>query len=129
MNNSILISKVIYKILSDDNETKEAVKNRIYPLIAESDANFPFITFTRDNITSNYSKDGIYQDSVTFSVMVVAAKYLSSLDIANRIRHILEKRKIESKDLTLYDVKLIGISESFTEDSYTQELRFECTVE
>lgn len=129
MNNSILIGKVIYNVLSDDDVTKEAVKNRIYPLIAEIDANFPFITFTRDNITSNYSKDGIYQDSVTFSIMVVSAKYSSSLDIANRIRHIFEKRKIESKDLTLYNIKLTGISESFTDDSYTQELRFECTVE
>lgn len=129
MINSILISKVIYKVLSDDEIIKEFVDKRIYPLIAESDAKFPFITFTRNGITTEYCKDGLIEDTVTFSVMVVSASYLSSLDIANRIRHILEKRKIEATDLTLYNIRLNNISESYTENSYIQELSFRCTVE
>lgn len=127
MTNSIFIGKALYLLLNDDAILKKSVTG-VYPLIAENDAKYPFITYSRDNIYSNICKDGYYEDKVTFSVTVVSANYLNSLDIANRVRAILEQKEIITKDVILYDVKLTGIDESFNDNAYIQNLSFDCTV-
>lgn len=126
MVNSILIGKLLYNLLSDDEALNKMVKNRIYPLIAEQETKLPFVIYYRTNIISNGSKDGYIEDSVTFTVTAVSADYRGSLDIANRLRQIIEKRKIESTDLTLYNIKLTSIDESFEDNAYIQKLDFEC---
>ena len=127
MTNSIFIGKALYLLLNDDAILKKSVTG-VYPLIAENDAKYPFITYSRDNIYSNICKDGYYEDKVTFSVTVVSANYLNSLDIANRVRAILEQKEIITKDVILYNVKLTGIDESFNDNAYIQNLSFDCTV-
>ena len=129
MTNSIYISKLLYQMLCSDTEISNHVGNRIFPIIAENNANYPFITYCRDSIYSNGCKDGYFEDKVTFSVMVASDTYLSSLDIANRVRQILEKRKIVIDNITLYNVRLISIDESYNDNAYIQNLSFECTVE
>ena len=127
MTNSIFISKAIFQLLANDDVLNESV-TAIYPLIAENDAKFPFITFSRDNIFTSICKDGIFEDKVTFSIMVVSANYIGSLDIANRVRAIFEKRKINTKDVTLNNVRLTGVDESYNDNSYIQNLTFECVI-
>ena len=126
MVNSILIGKLIYNLLSNDEALKGMVKNRIYPLIAEQETKLPFVIYYRTNIISNGSKDGYTEDSITFNITTVSADYKGSLDIANRLRQIIEKRKIETTDLTLYNVRLISIDESYEDNAYVQKLEFEC---
>ena len=127
MTNSIFISKAIFQLLANDEVLKESV-TAIYPLIAENDAKFPFITFSRDNIFTSVSKDGYYEDKVTFSIMVVSANYIGSLEIANRVRQIFEKKKIITTDVTLHSVRLTGVDESYNENSYIQNLSFDCVI-
>ena len=128
MLNSILISKVIYSILIEDEEINKYVNKQIYPLVAEANTNFPFITFTRDSINTISSKDGYYEDNITFSINVVSANYLSSLEIANRVRQLFQRKKIASENLMLYDVTLTSINEEYTNDAYVQALTFTCTA-
>jgi hypothetical protein len=129
MTNSILIGKTIYKLLSESQELTKYLENKIYPLVADSDTTFPFITFSRDNVTpSALTKDGIHEDTVSFSIMVVSNAYLVSLEIANLIRGIFEKKKIIGEDLVMNYVELSGIIEDYQEDSFTQNLRFTCKV-
>ncbi len=127
MTNSIFISKAIFQLLANDEVLKESV-TAIYPLIAENDAKFPFITFTRDNIFTSVCKDGLFEDKVTFSIMVVSANYIGSLEIANRVRAIFEKNKIYTTDVTLHSVRLTGVDESYNENSYIQNLSFDCVI-
>ena len=44
MTNSILLGKSIYKLLSASPELKTYVDSKIFPLIADNDVSFPFIT-------------------------------------------------------------------------------------
>lgn len=127
MTNSIFISKAIFQLLANDEVLKESV-TAIYPLIAENEAKFPFITFTRDNIFTSVCKDGLFEDKVTFSIMVVSANYIGSLEIANRVRAIFEKNKIYTTDVTLHSVRLTGVDESYNENSYIQNLSFDCVI-
>lgn len=128
MLNSILISKVIYSILIEDEEINKYINKQIYPLVAEANTNFPFITFTRDSINTISSKDGYYEDNIIFSINVVSANYLSSLEIANRVRQLFQRKKISSNDLNLYDVKLTSINEEYNDNAYVQALTFSCTA-
>lgn len=127
MTNSIFISKAIFQLLANDEVLKESV-TAIYPLIAENDAKFPFITFSRDNIFTSVCKDGLFEDKVTFSITVVSANYIGSLEIANRVRAIFEKNKIITTDVTLHSVRLTGVDESYNENSYIQNLSFDCVI-
>lgn len=129
MTNSILISKTIYELLNGSEKLKVFVGDRIYPLVAESDTSFPFITYTRDSISpSSHTKDGLHEDTVSFSILVVSNAYLNSLEIANICRGIFEKRKIVSEDLVLEYTELVGIVEEFMDNSYTQSLKFTTKV-
>lgn len=127
MTNSIFISKAIFQLLANDEVLKESV-TAIYPLIAENDAKFPFITFSRDNIFTSVCKDGLFEDKVSFSITVVSANYIGSLEIANRVRQIFEKNKINTTDVTLHSVRLTGVDESYNENSYIQNLSFDCVI-
>lgn len=129
MVNSILIGKLIYKLLHNDTNITNYVGKQIYPLVAEFDTKFPFITYTRDSVNSISCKDGYYEDNVTFSINIVSSNYLESLEIANIVRQIFEKNKIISDDITLFNVTLSSINEEYNNDAYVQTLTFNCTAQ
>lgn len=129
MTNSILIGKTIYNKLLEDNVIQSYVEGRIFPLVAEQSTNYPFIVYWRNEIQSiNYTKDGYGEDSVEFTVVAVSDKYNVSLRIANQIRKVLEIRKIASEDMIVSNIRLVGIDESWSENTYIQTLNFSCTV-
>ena len=129
MTNSILIGKTIYTKITEDEEIQSYVSGRVYPLIAEQSSSFPFIIYWRNSIqSSNYTKDGFNEDFVEFTVVAVSENYTQSLMIANRLRKILEVRKITGEDIVITDIKMVDIDESWSENSYVQTLNFTCTV-
>lgn len=130
MVNSIFIGKVIYNILSTNSLLTPLVGNKIYPLVAEQTTEYPFIVYFRDNITNKtYTKDGYCEDLVTFTINCVSTDYSEGLEIANEVRKCLEKRKIESEYMTIFNCRINSIDESFTDNAYVQTLSFTCTIE
>lgn len=125
MVNSILIGKTIYKLLNSSEELKQYVGEKIFPLVADNDVTFPFIVYFRDGIFSNGCKDGYYEDTVNFSIVTVSNSYIESIEIANIIRKIFEKRRLTEE--ISYCV-LDNIDEDFIENSYVQSLRFSCKM-
>ena len=125
MVNSILIGKTIYKLLSDSSELKGYVGNKIYPLIADDGVSFPFIIYYRNSIKSNSCKDGYYEDEVSFSIIVVSNKYMESLEIANIIRSVFEKRYLSD---TITECKVEDVDEDYRENAYVQQLDFNCKM-
>lgn len=129
MTNSILIGKVIYNTLIEDDVIQSYVGSRVFPLVAEQSTTFPFIVYYRNGVqNTNYTKDGYSEDSVEFTVIAVSNKYDSSLMIANQIRKVLEKKKITSEDMVITNIRLVDIDESWSDNSYIQTLNFLCTV-
>lgn len=129
MTNSILLGKSIFNLLSASTDLQKYIGTKIYPLVADNDVSFPFITYSRESVyPSDSTKDGYHEDTCTFSVLVVSQKYIESLEIANICRGIFEKRRIISEGLILEYVMLESISEDYTENSFTQNLTFTCKV-
>lgn len=90
MNNSILLGKAIYSILSGDTQIKNYVSNKIFPIVAENNTIAPFIVYDINNITANYTKDGNLNDNVTLSINIIASNYYDAVTIANLIRAKIE---------------------------------------
>lgn len=125
MIDSVLIGKVIYKLLSSNDQLKQYVNKKIYPLIADNDVTYPFIIFYRTSITNNHCKDGYYEDEVSFSVMVVSNKYMESLEIANIVRSIFEKKRLTDE---ITDCILQDVDEDYRDNAYIQQLYFQCKI-
>lgn len=125
MVNSILIGKTIYKLLTDSDELKKYVDNKIYPLIADDGVTFPFIIYYRTSIRNTVCKDGYYEDEVSFSIIAVSNSYIQSLVIANIIRSIFEKKKLTD---TIYNCTVEDIDEDYRDNAYVQQLDFNCKI-
>ena len=118
MTKSILINKVIYKLLSSNTTLQEKVGTNIFPLVADNDTTFPFIVFYRSGISNGIMKDGFTNDSVNYTVMVVSDKYFTGAEIAQAVRETLEFKKYEDEDMKILCSQLTDISETYFEDSY-----------
>lgn len=115
MTNSILAGKVIYQRLRGIS----GLDGRIYPVVAEQSTVYPFAIYYKTGLSGNVqTKDYYSEDSLNFTVAVVSDKYYQSCEIANDARRELEKRRIEGQDMVLYDVRLLGIDESYEDNAY-----------
>lgn len=120
---TISFAKAINKLLSTDN-IKSVVNNKVYPLIAPLNTNFPYIVFQRTSTPYN-TKDNIYQDNVNIEIITVSDNYDKSVALAELIRNELEgKRNITVEEFRIASIKLIDTSESYSNDAYLQSLTF-----
>lgn len=125
MVNSIQIGKTIYNLLNSSEELKKYVDNKIYPLVADEGVSFPFVVFYRTQIKNVVCKDGYYEDEVGFSIIAVSNQYLQSLEIANIIRGIFEKKKLGDN---IYNCTVEDIDEDYRENAYIQQIYFNCKI-
>lgn len=128
MTNSIYINKVIYERLTASPFIAQMCPNKVFPLVAEQTTTFPFIVYWRDNVVSDNCKDGMHEDEVTFTVVVVSDNYPLSLELAHEARMCLEAMRIVTQGMVITDCKVTGIEENYSENAYVQTLSFACIV-
>ena len=104
------------KIISELIDIQE-VNKRIYPVIANEETNYPFILYQRNSLSPQMVKWGVYEDSITLEINILAESYKESIDIALQVRNKL----VTSQTL---DCQLLDASESFA-DVYIQTLTFQ----
>ena len=120
MESSISVIKHIFRILSSDKTLNEMVGNKIFPIIAENDITFPFILVTRILITSITFKTGVAVDKVTFQVVIEDVDYFRTVNIAERVRELLELRHSDY----FKRIEFSNCYEDFLNDAYKQTLQF-----
>lgn len=120
MSNSLNIGKVIYNKL-------HTITNNIYPLVAENGTEYPFIIYSRDNLSCSYCKDGCYEDRVVMSIKIATATYHSGVDIAQQVREKLTFNGYKSDDMIMYS-QLDNASEEYVDNTYLQNLTFTITI-
>lgn len=121
---SISVNKHIYNLLINDEILNGLVDKKIYPLVAEESVTYPFIIFTKESAMGNYTKDLLCYDTVTISVAIAATNYIQTVDIAERVRQILENRR----DDYFYNILFDEVTEDFVEDAYIQQLKFSAKI-
>lgn len=117
---SISTLKHVYQLLINDEILNGLVDKKIYPLVAEESVTYPFIIFTKENAFGNYTKDLLVYDTVTISFAIAATNYFQTVEIAERVRQILENYQ----DDYFYNILLESVTEDFVEDTYIQQLQF-----
>ena len=118
------VNKYIYNILINDEIIKGIVDKKIYPLVAEESTTFPFVIFKKNNVNTEYSKDGSVRDSVSFSVTAIAVDYITTVDIAERVRELLECKRSDY----FSKITLEGVIEDYVDNAYVQELTFTAKI-
>lgn len=121
---AISTNKYIYNILSNDEIIKGYVSNKIYPLVAEESTTFPFIIFRKNNIQTEYTKDGRTFDIVDFSVTVVANDYITTVDVSERVRELIELYRNDY----FKQIHLTNVTEDYIDNAYIQELQFTAKI-
>lgn len=121
---AISANKHIYNLLINDEKLNELVDRKIYPLVAEDSVTYPFVIFTKESVFANYTKDLLTYDTVNFSVAIAAVNYFQTVQIAERVRQILENYR----DNYFYNILLDNVTEDFVEDTYLQQLQFSAKI-
>jgi hypothetical protein len=125
MDNTILAGKYIRKILIENTEIQSLIStNKIFPLLANPDTTFPFITYSRNNLTPVYTKNLLSDNDISFTIYVVSNEYVESLDIANAVRHALEGYRYKDEIINIYPIQLQSITEETLDDAYIQRMIF-----
>ena len=101
---------------------------QFYPVDAKLSTTFPFAVIIRTGMMDNQSKDGIYEDTVTVSIIVVDDNYYGSIDIANEIRNWLEGHCYKDETINITQMKLSSTSEGYYNDAFVQELIFTINI-
>ena len=84
MDNSLLVGKYIYKLLSEDIVLSGKVsQKKIFPLVANADTTYPFIVYARTGLVVDYCKDGTVENRIDFQIVSVSDNYVESLEVAN----------------------------------------------
>lgn len=120
MIDTLNIGKYIYNTLNQS----ENITCKIYPLVADNDAKFPFIIYKRVNLNSLMCKDGLYEDEATVEISVVTDKYSIGIEIANQVRELLESQILNYQGLEITESRLMQASEEYNNGAFVQRLQF-----
>lgn len=123
MIDSLNIGVVVYDRL----KTIAALKNSIYPIIAENGASLPFAVYQRNSITPTFCKDGCYEDYVNLTIKIVSATYHQGINIANDVRKQMTMHNYNTDTMTI-NSEFSGGDESYENDEYVQTLNFNITI-
>lgn len=124
MINTLNIGKYIYSTISGDNQ----ITCKVYPLIADNDAKFPFIVYRRTGLVSGTTKDGLTEDDATVEIVIVSDKYSVGLDLAIKVRNLLEKQSVIYEDIEINDTTLNLATEEYSDNSYIQRMQFDMKI-
>lgn len=128
METSLNIGKVIKDILCQDDTLNNLVKYQVFPLIAEENTTFPFIVYRRNSIRKASTKDYVNDEIASVDVVVASDKYSQSVEIAERVRFILERGEYEGENFSVDNITLSNASEQYMQNTYIQTLTFEIEI-
>ena len=120
MTSSLEITKKIYQALSLDDNIVKIVGQNIFPLIAESNTEYPFIVYKRMSINPTYTKDWLTYEDVDVEIVCVSDKYFQAVELASEVRDLFEGIKGDG----ILQTKLSYVNEDFISDAYIQRLGF-----
>lgn len=122
------IGKVIYELLSKNEELKKVVDTKIYPLIADETTSFPFIIYRRTSIVNDGNKD--YQSEYAMiNLIVVDNEYESSVQIAELVRKAIEHKRGKIADFMVEDITIENAIEDYVDDAFIQELTIKIEIQ
>lgn len=128
METSINIGKVVKDILYQDETLNTLVKSQVFPLIAEENTTFPFIVYRRNSIRKASTKDYVNDEIASVDVVIACDKYSQSVEIAERVRFVLERGEYEGENFSVDNITISNASEQYMQNTYIQTLVFDIEI-
>lgn len=137
VDNTLLISKHIQKVLEDSQEIKAIIGDRehaIFPLLQPDTLAFPFIVHSRQSLSVTYTKDIVmgmgWTNTIQYVVTCVSNDYIQCLELANAVRHSLEGFYLKDENINIDPIMLQNVSEyTIDNDAFVEELTFTIQAE
>lgn len=117
MTNSALTEAL--KQEKDDGSTE----TKIYPIIADSEATFPFLIYRRMSYTPDNNKD-YSGEKIYIEFYVCATRYSESVDLINMVADTLNRKSTE----LIEDIEITNLYEDYIYDTYVQYASVEVTL-
>ena len=126
MDNTLKIGKYIRQFLIEDERYNEIVgQTKTFPLIANAETDFPFVTYQRTNAKVKYTKDGRYENLLEVEITILCDNYPQSIDLICLVRDILEGKRYKDEEIFSRDIRVNEVSEDFNEDTFIQRISFD----
>lgn len=107
---------------------KDLVEDRVYPLVADNNVTMPFIVYQRSNLTSDITKDGLYEDNVTMTISIAAETYSQALELAKSARELLEVTSAQYESMDISDAAISLATEAYSNNAYVETLQMNFNV-
>ena len=129
MDNSILVGKHIRNILVGDETLSQYLQSgQITALVANENTTFPFIVYRRNSIRKSSTKDYANDEIASVDVVIASDKYSQSVEIAERVRFVLERGEYEGENFSVDNITLSNASEQYMQNTYIQTLTFDIEI-
>lgn len=117
---SLKAGVIINQLLNNNSDLNKLIKDRIFPIVSETDVEYPFIVYKRTGLFPKYVKGGNVEDDITMEILVISDNYKTSVEVAQLVRDILEYRELDD-----FIIRLSDASETYTDgDAFVQTLIF-----
>lgn len=128
---SLEIGKVIATYLTENKELNAIINNKVFPIVADQGTTYPFVVYKRGGLQTASSKDRYNYSEVAYVEMVVASKsYRQSVEIATKIRDVLDKKRGVLDDININEIRLENAYEDYMSDTdvFVQYLTFRIEI-
>ena len=128
---SLSVGLLIRDLLSNDSSVG-SIATRIYPVIAEENAQLPYVCYRRAEFDRTLNKPG-GADAVTVECLCYAKSYAESIRLAEAVRACLDHQQAtylvdNAAVLVARSIDLTGAEEGYADDAYAQSLVFTVRV-
>ena len=120
---TLAINKHIYQTLINS-ELKEIIGEKIFPIATKTEVQFPFIVYERSALEPSYDKGGMSTAESTINIYVLSETYTQSLELAEMVIAALDRVYVNYDDFSVIGATLTGAFESYTNQTYIQQLTF-----
>lgn len=120
---------LLYDLLKDSEELKQAGCKKVFPVVSEAGAELPYICYRRGATDWREVKDGSAANTTTMEIGCFASTYAASVHLAEIVRELLDGTQVTYTDgnatLRARSIALVDSEESWQDDAYVQMLNFE----
>lgn len=126
---NVKVGNVLCKILTTDEKLKSLIGNKVYPLVANQDTEFPFVVYKREGTIPTNTKDRytISFDS-TIEILAVSDDYDEAVEIASLIGDALKGKKGIIEGINIANIDYESDDEDYIEGAFVQKLIYKIQV-
>lgn len=111
------VGKEIVSLLKADFNFNRLIGNKVYPVIADAKATFPFVVYRRSGYRPAENKDYL-GEIVSVEFAVASVTYEEGLTIANALCDALIGKETD----IIQEVRVTQLSEDFIEDTFVERV-------